>query len=161
MSVEIRPATLRDTCFIAANMRQEDRREALATIAVSSMTEIGVLSYLGSPDTEWNGVLDGLPVAAFGYAPRGNSQPHLCSVWAWGTERFRRVVPAITRFCLANWPEMMAKGGIWRGEIRSLADHDIAHSWLASLGAKREGLLRSYGVNGEDFELWSVLQEDF
>lgn len=142
-------------------MRSEDRREALATIDAASMTEIGVLSFLGATGTAWNVFLDKSPVASFGYSPRGHYQPHLCSAWAWGTDKFRRVVPAITRFCLANWPSMMADNGITRAEIRSLADHDIAHSWLASLGARREGLMRGYGVHGEDFELWALMQEDF
>lgn len=161
MKPEIRAATLRDTCFVAANMRDEDRREALATLNVRSMTEIGVLCFLGSPDTAWNVWVDAAPVASFGYSMRGDMQPHLCSAWAWGTSSFKRAVPAITRFCLANWPSMMASAGLTRAEIRSLAGHDIAHSWLASLGARREGLMHGYGINGEDFELWALMTEDF
>ncbi len=162
MQVEIRPGTLRDLCFIAANIRDQDRREIEATALVSSMTEAAFLSWHTSgPEWSWTVWLGDQPHGAFGVSYISPMQPHLRSAWAWGTNRFKRCVPAITRFCLAEWPARLIGEGVTRVEIRSLKDHDIAHRWLKGMGARHEGLMTGYGTQGEDFELWALLKEDF
>jgi len=159
---EIREGTLRDICFVAANMREEDRREGFATAVLSSATEAGVISYHTSPGWCWTAWLDGQPQGAFGIA-LGNPvyQPHIRHAWAYGTARFKRVAPAITRFCVENWPKRLIAEGVTRVEIRSIADHDIAHRWLSGLRAHRECEMPKYGVNGETFTLWSWRAEDW
>lgn len=162
MRPEIRPGTLRDICFVAANLREQDRREVFATAALGSATEAGVISYSTSPDWCWTAWLDGQPAGAFGVS-LGNPvyQPHIRHAWAYGTGRFKRAAPAITRFCVENWPKRLIAEGVTRVEIRSIADHDIAHRWLSGLRAHRECEMPGYGVNGETFTLWSWRAEDW
>ncbi len=46
-----------------------------------------------------------------------------------------------------------------RLQVITYTEHDIAHGWIEALGAKREGLLRSYGRNGEDFNVYAWVKE--
>lgn len=142
-------------------MREQDRREVLATANLSSMTECGALSFLSSPETTWCAWIDGQPVAAFGYAPVSALQPHLYSAWAWGTDLFKRVAPALTRFAVANWPKAMIGAGALRCEVRSLQGHDLAHKWLTALRCRYEATLVNYGTGGETFELWAWIKDDW
>lgn len=162
MKPEIRPGTLRDICYVASNLRDEDRREVFATAVLSSGSEAGVISFSTSPGWCWTAWLDGQPVAAFGVA-LGNPvyQPHIRHGWAYGTDKFKRAVPAITRFCVREWPARLIAEGVRRVEVRSIADHDVAHKWLTAIRAHRECEMPGYGVNGEAFTLWSWRAEDW
>ena len=162
MKPEIRPGNPRDLCWIAANLRAEDRREIFASALLESATEAAMLSWYSSgPEWCWTVWLEDQPQAAFGISYAGPMQPHLRSAWAWGTERFKRCAPAITRFCKAEWPQRLIAEGVTRVEIRSLKGHDIASRWLAALPARLEGEMTNYGVKGETFELWAFLKEDW
>jgi hypothetical protein len=154
-SVAIVPATLRDIAYVTANLRQEDRREIRASADLASTVEAAVVAFETSTDWCWTAQIDGQPVAAFGTAATSPLTPHIRAAWAFGTKRLRRAVPAIGRMALAEWPRRLAGEGVRRLEVRSLSDHDIAHRWLASLGARLEGTLERYGTGGEDFQLWS------
>ena len=158
----IKQGTARDLCFVAANLRDEDRREIEASAKLESMTAAAMLSWQTSGNGWcWTAWIDDQPHAAFGLSAVSDLQPHMLSAWAWGTKRFKRCVPAITRFCLATWPEQIISHGYRRVEIRSLKDHDLAHKWLQGLRARREAEMPQYGVNGETFELWSLVLEDW
>lgn len=161
MKAEIHPGTLRDITYVAANLREWDRREIFATAALSSATEAGAYSYYGSEGFCWTAWLDGQPHAAFGVGYGNVLQPHIRSAWAWGSERFKRCAPAITRFCVKEWPARLIGEGVTRVEIRSLKGHDIAHRWLTALRARKEAEMTNYGVHGETFELWAWLKEDW
>lgn len=161
MVVNIIPGNLRDISYVAANMRSADREEVFATARLESATQAAAISFHGSPGWSWMALYNGQPAAAFGIGSGAHLQPHIRHAWAYGTVHFKRCVPAITRFVREFWFEALIEEGVRRVEARSLVNHDIAHRWLASLGAKREGLLRGFGVNGEDFELWAFVYEDF
>jgi len=160
--VEIRPGCARDLCFVAANLRDEDIREIFASAVLESATQAAMLSWLSSgPEWCWTAWLDDQPQAAFGLSSVGALQPHILSAWAWGTPRFKRCIPAMTRFIKAEWPQMVLSVGVTRVEARSLRDHDLAHKWLSGLGARKECELPEFGVNRETFELWAFLKRDF
>lgn len=160
--VSIAPGTIRDVTYVAANLRDEDRREILATVDLDCASRAGWLSWaVSGPDWCWTAQIDGQPVVAFGIGEGSPFQPQIRTAWAFGTERLRRVVPAITRFAKEEWPKRLIPIGVRRVEIRSIADHDVAHRWLEAIGARRECVMRSYGVHGEDFALWAFLDEDW
>ena len=160
--IGIEPGNLRDITYVAANMRERDREEVLATAALDCASPAGWLSWaVSGPDWCWTAQIDGQPVGAFGIGQGTPLQPHIRTAWAFGTDRFKRVVPVISRFCRENWPEMLISVGVTRVEIRSLASHDIAARWLKSMGARQEALMTGYGVNSEDFVLWALLKKDF
>ena len=117
--------------------------------------------YSSGPDWCWTAWLDDQPQAAFGISFVSPLQPHMRSAWAWGTPRFKRCAPALTRFCKREWPSRLIEDGVTRVEVRSLQGHDLAHRWLAALPARKEADLPYYGVNGETFELWAFLKEDW
>lgn len=154
-SVAIVPGTLRDIAYVTANLRPDDRREIGASADLASTVEAAVIAFETSTDWCWTAQCDGQPVAAFGTAETSPLTPHIRTAWAFGTARFRRAVPAISRFATGEWPARLIGEGVRRLEVRSLADHEIAHRWLARLGARLEGTLESYGTGGENFQLWS------
>jgi RimJ/RimL family protein N-acetyltransferase len=150
--VTIRPANLRDACFIAANMRDQDRREIDAVLQFDSTAQIAAACLYASEDRAFIAYLNGDPVAAMGLTPL---HPGCLSGWAWGTKRMWRVIPAVTRFCRASWRKLQAEG-FRRIEVHTIADHDISHQWLEKIGAKREGIARAYGRNGEDYVTYAL-----
>lgn len=156
--IELIPSTPRDITIVAANMREWDRREFEASARYMAITEAALYCHFTS--LPWAGValLKGEPVAAFGAA--GSAlQPQLKAAWAFGTDKFKRVVPAISREVESWKPHLMAEG-VHRIEARALVGHDLAGRWMAGLGAQCEGVLRHYGRGGEDFELWAWTAEN-
>jgi hypothetical protein len=153
--VTIVPATLRDIAYVMANLRPQDRREIRASADLTSTVEAAVIAFETSKDWSWTAQIAGQPVAAVGTAETSVLTPHIRTAWAFGTRRFRRAVPAISRFAAAEWPGRLIGEGVRRLEVRSLAGHDIAHRWLAGLGACLEGELPQYGTGGETFQLWA------
>ena len=162
-SVDIRPGTLRDITYVAAHMRERDQQEILGVLPEDARpVQAGALCWqVSGPEWSWTAWHNGSPVCAFGLSPQSPLTPWLWCAWAFGTNQMRRAIPAVSRFAYLNWPVMLRSVGATRVEVRSLETHDIAHRWLASLGARREALCRSYGRNGENYELWAFLQEDF
>lgn len=138
-------------------MRDWDRTEFEASAVYRSITEAALFCHYGSGEWARVVLLRGEPVAAFG-AVGSPYQPQLMSAWAFGTKRFKRTVPAITAE-VNSWKPRLIEQGVRRIEARAIVGHDLAGHWMASLGAKREAVLRRYGVNGEDFELWAWIGE--
>lgn len=162
MKPEIRPGNVRDLCFVAANLREQDRREIFATAVLASATEAAMLSwYSAGPDWCWTASLSGQPTVAFGVSFLSPYQPHMRSAWLWGGNKTKQCIPAITRFCRTEWPQRLLADGVTRVEVRSLKGHDLAHRWLKALPARFEAEMPEYGVNGETFELWAFLAEDW
>src|SRR5688500_13645880 len=107
--IELNPSTPRDITIVAAGMREWDRREFEASARTSSMTEAALICHFGS--VPWAGIalLNGEPVAAFGAA--GNPyQPQLRVAWAFGTDRFRKALPAISAEVERWKPQLVAEG---------------------------------------------------
>lgn len=155
--IELIPSTPRDITIVAANMREWDRTELEAS-ATGTMTERALFCHYTSMPWACVALLNGEPVAAFGLAGTP-LQPQLKVAWAFGTDRFRRVVPAISREANSWFPHLIAEG-VHRIEARALVGHDLAGQWMAGFGAKNEGVMRRYGRNGEDFELWAWTAEN-
>ena len=97
MRPEIVPATIRDVTWIAANLREQDRAE-IAEVYPGSLTALAIGLVLGST-AAWVARLGSDPVGALGIV---DIHPGIGSGWAFGTNRFRRVVPELTRFCAAS-----------------------------------------------------------
>lgn len=156
--IELIPSTPRDITIVAVGMRDWDRREFEASADYRSITDAALLCHYGSYPYAGIALLDGEPVAAFGAF--GNPlMPQLRNAWAFGTDRFRRVVPALSRE-VNSWKPLLVAEGVHRIEARCLADHDLAGRWMAGLGARREAVMKRYGRGGEDFELWAWTAEN-
>lgn len=155
MTCRIIGGNLRDLSYIASNLRPEDKAEV--DCQLDEWTPAG-LALGAMQGFAYVAVLDGNPEAAFGAA---ENRSGLWTIWCWGSKRVHRCVPRITRFCWdVLMPDVMARGAL-RGEARPLASNDLACRWLDRLGATRQGLLKSYGKNGEDFVLYEWVRSDF
>jgi hypothetical protein len=151
--IELVASTPRDITIVAAAMREWDRREFEASARTASMTEAALICHYGSGQWARVALLKGEPVAAFG-AAGSPYQPQLRIAWAFGTDRLRKAVRAISRE-VESWKPRLVAEGVGRIEARALVGHDLAGRWMTALGASREAILRRYGTGGEDFELWA------
>ena len=138
--------------YIAANMREADRREIGAVIA-EPPTVIACMMFEASAGFRWCAYLDGQPVAAFGVATLFHG---LGSGWAFMTPGGRAAMPVVTKFCLRRVKPMLIRAGYRRLEVRTEVDHDLSHRWLEHLGFVREGLAVDYGAGGIDFVTYAA-----
>jgi hypothetical protein len=156
MPVRIVGGNLRDLSYLASRLRPDDHAEV--SCQIPGWTPAG-LAYSALQGLAWCVLLDGNPEAAFGAREQRTG---LWIIWAWGSRRMWRCVPAIKRFCLEVLMPDVLNAGALRGEARALASHKSAHTLLSHLGAQPAGLLRNYGMNGENFILFEwVRSKDF
>lgn len=138
---------------VIERMRDWDRREIFATRAADS--EITLLtSVLDTGDVSWvagNGLE---PIAAFGCAPLWSG---VWSMWFFATNELSEIGLSVTKFVIRSIIPRLFEGGAHRLECRSMDGHEDAHRWLVTLGAHREGTLRGYGRNREDFHVYAWL----
>jgi hypothetical protein len=155
LKAKIVAGNFRDLSYIAANLRPEDYAEIDCQFDEWSPV---MLAYASMQGLSWVVTLDGNPEAAFG------AQEHrqgFWIIWSWGTKRMARCVPTITRFAHGHLIPLIRSSGGWRAEARPLAANELACRWLERLGARRQGLLESYGKNGEDFILYEWVRSQF
>lgn len=145
--ISIKRANLRDASWITAHMRHEDRAEVYCQMPDSThpavlaqwvlTTGAAFIAYHGSD-----------PIMLFGTSPVTVS---CLSVWAMGTERMERAVPAVSRFLIREHIPHRINEGFNSMEARSLATHTAAHRWIESLGGEQHGPAYLFGKDGEHF----------
>lgn len=109
------------------------------------------------PGMAWVIYYDGQPAAAYGFSYASAFDPEHWQAWAFGTDRFKRCAPLITRHILSM--RDLIERDCRRLQVITYTEHDIAHGWLEALGAEREGVLRSYGRNGENFFIYAWVKQ--
>jgi len=150
----IRDLCVRDASYIAANMRAADLAEISCLWKHWDTRALAICAVEHSlPGMAWSVWLKGQPVAAYGFSYVSPFDPDHWQAWAFGTERLKRAVPAMTRHVNSLRDQIAAE--CRRLQVLTYKEHDISHRWLESLGAKREGVLRAYGRNGEDFVVYA------
>lgn len=150
----IKDLCLRDASYIAANMRAEDFREIACLWQNWETRALGACAIeTAVTGMVWSVWYDGQPAAAYGFSHASAFDPDHWQAWAFGTDRFRRCVPAITRHLNSLVP--VIERDCRRLQVLSLCGHDIAHSWIEGLGGRKEGVLKSYGRGNEDFCLYA------
>lgn len=144
----IQPATVRDLSFIAANMREGDRREIGCQFPYWSPEWLAATCYCS--EHKWVASWDGLPVAAFGFA-------HLTAVvvqgWSWGSVHYPKAVRGMFRFIPQAEAELR-DAGVKRIEVRALKGYADAARLIARMGGRARATLRNHGTDGETFILW-------
>lgn len=139
-------------------MRAEDLREIACLWQNWDTRLLGICALETSvPGMVWSIWHDGQPAAAYGFSRAAAFDPDHWQAWAFGTDRFRRCVPQMTRHLNAIRP--IVERDCRRLQVITHDEHDIAHRWIESFGGKREGVLRSYGRSGEDFFLYSWVRD--
>lgn len=158
-SVSINAATLRDVTWIAAHMRDQDRREIFCQLPEEASTlEVATFSLAQSRQMAWTASIDGEPTVAIGI---GRAGPTLGNAWAFGSKRFVRCVPLLTEFVGSVMIPGALHDGYHRVEARAHADHRQACEWLTRLGARWCCDLLDYGRNREPFRLFAWTRSDW
>lgn len=152
--IDIRPANLRDASWLMANLRQLDREETFCQLPDGIPT--GKLA-------EWFITTGDAFIAYHRDEPAllfGTTRIHVCamSIWALGTDKAERTIPAVSRFLIEHAIPWRLDEGFTCMEARSLETHHAAHRWMESMGGKREGEPYLYGKGGERFVTyhWTV-----
>lgn len=141
-----KPALVR---YVAANMRDWDRREIFATRfenddagLLGEIVAAGPVSWVAGDEN---------PIAAFGCAPMW---PGVWSMWFFATDELQQIGLSVTRLVVRSIVPMLFEAGAHRLECRSMEGHVDAQRWLEVIGAKREATLAGYGRGGEDFHVY-------
>lgn len=153
MKITIDPLTLRVATWVAANMCAKDEAEIMCQMPPgSTKSDAGIACFFSTQaEWMWDAAIDASPVACFGLSPMTVTT---WLGWAYGTDRMRRALPAISRHFLSQERRLL-DAGCRRIEVRTMKGHDEAHLWIARLGGKHRLDLPDAGRNGETFELWS------
>lgn len=147
--IEIKPATLRDASYVMANMRAQDQAEVMCQVPAATKThELAYHLLMGSE--AFAASYNGQPAVFFGTSPINVA---CLSIWAVGTKRMQRAVPAVTKFLRGHVDTKVAQG--YRTiEARSLETHYSAHRWIEGAGGVRSGEPFVFGRDGEKFLLF-------
>ncbi|WP_136659157.1 hypothetical protein [Nitratireductor sp. XY-223] len=149
--VDIRPASLRDVSFIAANMRECDRAEIFCQVAPGTKSA-DIAAFCIGRGQSWTAFRNGLPSGAFGFSEISDG---VLNGWAFGRPGFGRCIPAVTRFVFRELVPGWQRDGVRRIEVRTIESHESAHRWLAAAGAVRCCSLEDWGRGGERFYLYA------
>lgn len=148
--VVMREANLRDASFVLANLRPLDYQElSCQTRPGTPLSDIA--AYLVMGNDAFVAHVDGTPAAVFGTSDMGGAAR---SIWALGTKRMWRAVPAITDFVVEDIVPALLGDGYHMLEARSLSTHHLAHNWMLGAGAEQVGPPFPYGRNREMFLLF-------
>lgn len=140
-----------DLCaHVIGNMRDADRAEAFATRTDDDEGRL-LTDILSCGPVSWVAGIDE-PIAVFGCAPMWRG---VWSMWFLATDANRRIGFPVTKLITRSIVPMLLDGGAHRLEARSMEGHDDAHAWLEVVGARREGTLKGYGRDGQDFYVYT------
>ena len=156
--ITIKPATKRDTSYVAAHMRQIDRDEIYCQMDKPCPLTLTYYHLTTSKRHAYNAFLKGKPVAAYGLC---EPRPGLGELWAFGTDEIYPALRAITdQIRYEITPDVFADERVKRVECKSSFAHSQAHGWIESIGFRRSPHpLHNWGKNGEHFWLFELTRE--
>lgn len=134
-------------------MRAADHHEIDAVVPLEQPAAVACWLLAASQGMAWCASIDGQPVTIFGCTPIFS---HVASGWAYGTDRLKRTIPAVTKFAVTEVVPELQSRGFHRLEVRTYVGHDLSHRWLEGMGFEREGVSRAYGRRGEDFAVYAA-----
>ena len=156
--VTLTPATLRETSWLAANMRQCDQDEIWCQTYDRNPAQLAHQQLSLSPRIAWVASINDEPVCVYGVA---EWQPGLCHLWAWGTPKMYGALRVVTDHIKSElYDTLFQDNRVQRVECRSLATHKAAHRWIKTIGLKEIIDLPCYGKNGETFKLFALTRKD-
>jgi hypothetical protein len=144
---------LNEVRFVCMNLRQKSRAEIAGLLDVPATD---YAAYLHSRQGfHWVGYHDGLPAALIGAYPQ---RPGLWSLYGLGTDDWAEIWRDVTRVAKRDMMSSVLATDCRRAECLSLADHHDTHRWLNLLGASHRAEMPQYGLNGQDYILFSWLR---
>lgn len=150
----IRPnPSLNAVRYVCQNLRQKSLDEINGLMRVN-MDDFA--AYLHSREGfHWVGYHDTLPAALIGAYPQ---RPGLWSLYGLGTDDWHHIWRDVTRVARRDMMRMVLETDCRRAECLSLADHHDTHKWLDMLGASHRAEMPKYGIDGQDYILFSWLR---
>ena len=143
--------------MVLLRLRQADRDEASAQMHAWDMDNIEKLAAtMQQTPYAFCAVRDREPVMVFGATPYSANG---VIGWSLATDRYKRVMPAVTRFCLGPMRTQLCRDGYTWLEARALENNAEALAWLERLGVNPVTPLKSYGKNGETFVLCRRIED--
>jgi len=153
----IKQMTLEDCLTVFRNMREDDKREVLATQWDDDIDCLATRSfnYPGVRYTAFN--KNNTPVAAFGVALH---TPGVGVAWMVATDDFSGVAIEVSRFGRALIAVLL-ESEVHRVQAFSAAFHVQSHKWLPVVGLEREdgNVMRQLGRDGEDFYIFAATRK--
>lgn len=147
--MKLGPVTFEDALVVALGLRADDAAEIYATRWSDNPVELA-RSCVYAGEFAWVAGLDS-PIAVIGAQP---VWPGVWNVFMFATDEFDKIAFPLTKFVRRTIIPSLREAGAHRAECRSAMSHTKAHRWLEALGATREGVMREYGSNKEDFALY-------
>lgn len=139
--------SLMDVLYITHHLREWDRKEVFATRFSDDPDQLAMDVLRWGPN--WWVAGEDKAIAVIGAT---EVWPGCWSVGMFATDEFSKIGLPLTKWVKRSMIPHIAQQGIRRGECRSIEGHEMAHRWLETLGAKREGDgLKKYGKDGETF----------
>ena len=146
--------THNDVLYVAAHMREWDRREIYASrwdddpVALTeSIMLMGAFSWICGLDR---------PIAAIGAYP---IYPGVWSCWMFATDEIKDIRVSLTRFVKRDMVNALLRAGAHRVECRSMEGHTDAHEWLKIMGVQYEATHPMAGKNGETFHTFAWVRK--
>lgn len=153
----IEPISYSSVLYLAHNMREADRLEIFNTLDHDSPDKLAREICLATAFGKAGIAFRGRPTGIVGVSPIRHG---VWSIWAFGTNEWRRGVTDLMRFANRDLREFLMRKGAHRMQCESRIDHVDAHKWLELCGAKREGILRGFGRDGSDYIQFSWTRDD-
>lgn len=141
-----------DALYVAANMREWDKKEIYATRWNDDPSEVAS-DCVGCGDFVWTAALNE-PIAIIGASPL---RPGVWQVFMFATDNFSKIALSLTKFAKRVIIPALRSSGAHRIECKSMEGHIDAQNWLEFFGANKESTLTNYGRNQEDFHQYTYL----
>lgn len=137
---------------IVANLRPRDRAEIFGMRWDDDEKLLVEQINLAAGDLWRMWWVDDEPVAVNGVCP---IRPGVVIAGAFGTNKWRRTIRAMTRWSLDYVIPVLVRAGYHRGEAYVLAVNTDSRRWIELLGGEVEALLKGFGRSREDYLLYA------
>lgn len=153
--VKLEPVNVTNLWFILHNLREADSREFLALLPVYNLAQVAagvlhhsVVSWVVS-DSE-----TGEPIAVFGAGAGAQQYSGVCTVYAFGTDRWGEALHLITRHILRYMIPILKTSGFHRAECFALSNRTDIQRWMKLLGGRPEAVLSERSTTREDITVY-------
>lgn len=133
-------------------LRQKSREE----IEWQGYTTDQLLSVLPGQRIAWTIYNDTKPAALIGAIPKHSG---VWTLFGLGTDEWINIWRLVTLVAKRDMMKEVSATGAHRAHCLSPESHEDTHRWLRFLGATHEAEMPAYGVNGEDFRMFTWLRE--
>jgi hypothetical protein len=148
-------AQFKDVIDVALAMREDDRREVMATRWTDCPYAFAA-DCMRLPGSRIAAIHEsGNAVAVGGVAL---NQPGVGQAWLIGTDAIGAYGVEIAHAARKVIATLFSAGELHRIQAYSAAFHTRAHRWLKAIGLREEARLPAYGKDGEDFLIFSVVK---